>query len=364
MARASVTLLAAALLAAVPAAAAAEEAVPPADCAGGVCPADHVLLQRGHHHETAKVAHPPHHGHRGHHHQTAEDEDKDADEDHGGEQPAAGRALFSPRATSGTLLEAGSAAAAASATMRPATAAERKEFVDTHNMYRCMHGAPAVKWSDAVAADVVSYVSPMTQMKHSQSYNIKPPAGPAGENIYWSSGSGTAANAVKAWYNEVNDCNGGPSGFTDGCARGKGTTGHFTAMIWAGVKEIGCGFSNSKAPTVILCRYKAGNSLSSDTPNMNKNSGNYKNQVFTRKKSESQCGGSSSGGGSSSSPSSPSTKYGSSHGGAAKACTSTDTGGSCGWLPCWPWRKAKCESGHCKCKGNTCAVGGKCVPGG
>merc|ERR550514_2525538 len=124
-------------------------------------------------------------------------------------------------------------------------------------------------------------------------------------------------------------------------------------MIWKGVKEIGCGFSDSKAPTVILCRFKSGNSLSNDTPNMNKASGNYKNHVLTRKKSESQCGGSSGGGGTTYGSSKSQGGGGGSSGG-PKKCTSTDTGGSCGWLPCWPWRKAQCQSGHCVCTPGTC----------
>merc|ERR1719199_1484814 len=105
------------------------------------------------------------------------------------------------------------------------------------------------------------------------------------------SGSLSAAHAVEMWYSEYHDCTGGAS-FTDGCPRGNGgaATGHFTAMIWAGVREIGCAFSNSNSPTLVICRYKAGDSVSYDTPNMNCPS-NYPNHVFPATVSEEQCEG-------------------------------------------------------------------------
>lgn len=179
-------------------------------------------------------------------------------------------------------------------TMRAPSTAERDAFLNAHNKYRCMHGVDAVEWSEDVAADANTYISPMTSMAHSASYNLAPPAGPAGENLYWSSGAASAERAVDSWYSEVDDCLGGPTGFTDGCATGANgrATGHYTAMVWKGVKSIGCAFSNSGG--LIICRYKAGDYLSNDTPNMNRGTGNYVNHVFPRTKSEAECGSGSS----------------------------------------------------------------------
>jgi hypothetical protein len=39
-----------------------------------------------------------------------------------------------------------------------------------------------------------------------------------------------------------------------------------TLQVWKGVKELGCGVLASQR--LYVCRYKAGNTLSSDTPNM------------------------------------------------------------------------------------------------
>jgi hypothetical protein len=155
-----------------------------------------------------------------------------------------------------------------------------------------MHGVPPVTWSKAVAASAQEWANKGV-FKHSSSYKIAPPAGPAGENLAMGHRSIEAADA--AWYSEVKNCGPFP-----GCKSGSnGITGHFTAMIWKGVKEIGCGIyiNKSKRPwkRLYVCRYKAGDTLSRDTPNMG---GGYKANVPRPIKSESQCEQSSGGGGS------------------------------------------------------------------
>jgi hypothetical protein len=95
--------------------------------------------------------------------------------------------------------------------------------------------------------------------EHSQSYDIPPPAGPAGENL--AMGHDTATAATDSWYSEVKDW-----AFDVGQPTGGGETGHFTAMVWKGAKKLGCGeFSSTK---LWVCRYKAGDTASGDTPNM------------------------------------------------------------------------------------------------
>lgn len=111
-----------------------------------------------------------------------------------------------------------------------------------------------------------------TDMEHSESYQLPPPAGPAGENLAWSSGTITPETSVNQWYNEVHDCLSLP-----GCEHGvedgvfvdgvdEAVVGHFTALVWKGAREIGCAISDNGHFSG--CRYKAGDTLSYDTPNM------------------------------------------------------------------------------------------------
>jgi uncharacterized protein YkwD len=172
--------------------------------------------------------------------------------------------------------------------LKAATSQQKQDFLDMHNMYRCMHGVPPVTWSNAVADNAQKYVHGMTRMKHAQSYKITPPAGPAGENLAMGSAGMSAKRATEMWYAEVSNCGPFP-----GCKDGsRGVTGHFTPIVWKGVKEIGCGFSADGR--FVICRYKAGDRLSSATPNMG---GAYKSNVFKASKSEAQCKGASGGSG-------------------------------------------------------------------
>jgi hypothetical protein len=180
-------------------------------------------------------------------------------------------------------------------TFKHFTAAEKEEILAATNTKRCMHGAPPVTWSDPVTADLEQFISGQTMqtMHHANCYQLQPPAGPAGENLFAGSVKYPPAQAVESWYSEVNDCQGGPTGFSDGCQNGVGgkATGHFTALVWKGVQKIGCAYSNNDQ--VIGCRYWSGDSLSSATPNMG---GSYVSQVGLRSKSADECGGSAAGG--------------------------------------------------------------------
>jgi len=86
-----------------------------------------------------------------------------------------------------------------------------------------------------------------------------------------------AEAVVDAWYEEVNNI---ISYDPYQCETGA-MCGHFTALVWTGVSEIGCGCVHATNDTyMFICRYKAeGDSLSYETPNMNQPS-NYPSHVL------------------------------------------------------------------------------------
>lgn len=46
--------------------------------------------------------------------------------------------------------------------------------------------------------------------------------------------------------------------------------GHFTVLVWKGVKELGCGCIKATDNSFMyICRYKSGDTVGNDTPNMN-----------------------------------------------------------------------------------------------
>merc|ERR1711998_679411 len=99
------------------------------------------------------------------------------------------------------------------------------------------------------------------EFKHSPSYDKIQ----AGENL--AAGYPTIAQAVKGWYNEVHDCN-----WSGGCQKstnGK-PVGHFTALVWKGAKEFGCGISPNgwRGYPLYVCNYRGDKAMNCNTPNM------------------------------------------------------------------------------------------------
>eukprot|EP00448_Togula_jolla_P018707 CAMPEP_0170591110 /NCGR_PEP_ID=MMETSP0224-20130122/12228_1 /TAXON_ID=285029 /ORGANISM="Togula jolla, Strain CCCM 725" /LENGTH=347 /DNA_ID=CAMNT_0010914951 /DNA_START=61 /DNA_END=1104 /DNA_ORIENTATION=- len=150
-------------------------------------------------------------------------------------------------------------------------------WLKAHNLLRCVHGVPGVKWLAAAKQSAQEWVDGLTSLKHSDCYNIPPPAGPSGENL--AMGYGTPEAAATAWYKEVECCNGLP-----GCQSGTCTVGHFTAMVWKGVQKIGC--ATNKDTKITACRYWSGDTLSQDTANMG---GGYETNVLPIKKDLQEC---------------------------------------------------------------------------
>jgi len=152
--------------------------------------------------------------------------------------------------------------------------AEAAQWLAVHNRFRCMHGVSDVTWNDAVAASAQAWANHLTHLEHAASFQIKPPAGPAAENL--AIGQGSLEQATTDWYNEVKDCESLP-----GCEKGVGgrPVGHFTPIVWKGAKEIGCGINRDLS--IYVCRYKGGDTLTCDTPNVQ---GCYSSNVFAKQR--------------------------------------------------------------------------------
>mmetsp|Transcript_13354 Transcript_13354/g.38489 ORF Transcript_13354/g.38489 Transcript_13354/m.38489 type:complete len:339 (+) Transcript_13354:144-1160(+) len=153
-----------------------------------------------------------------------------------------------------------------------------KTWTVAHNKYRCLHGGPYLTWNQWVADSAQEWSNKLKsgeESGHSKSYNLGPPQGPAGENLAW--GHRDQEHATSAWYNEYDLwIETSQDSFSSG-------TGHFTAMVWKGVRQLGCG----TAERTYTCRYKARDKMGKDTPNMG---GGYTTQVPKRgSRSEKEC---------------------------------------------------------------------------
>ncbi|MCX5865586.1 MAG: CAP domain-containing protein [Deltaproteobacteria bacterium] len=141
---------------------------------------------------------------------------------------------------------------------RPSAAQDNKIdamcMVEEHNTLRASVGVPELHWSDALARQAASWAAELKKsgcgMQHSHAARV-------GENLYWASplktGSRSKGNSAwkwslppqpikeqnviaawateEPWYSQAsNTCNAPP---------GK-TCGHYTQMVWAGTREVGC----------------------------------------------------------------------------------------------------------------------------
>uniref|UniRef100_A0A0G4FSS9 SCP domain-containing protein n=1 Tax=Chromera velia CCMP2878 TaxID=1169474 RepID=A0A0G4FSS9_9ALVE len=122
---------------------------------------------------------------------------------------------------------------------------EMKEaLLKAHNTLRCMHGAPPLVWDDCVAANAQEWANTGT-WGHAPSSSITGCAGPSYENM--ARAFTDQKEAVTAWY-------------------GTASTAHFKAIVWKGATKLGCGF-NKSAASILVCRYKGGDTPSCNTPN-------------------------------------------------------------------------------------------------
>jgi hypothetical protein len=106
---------------------------------------------------------------------------------------------------------------------------------------RARHGAGPLAWSGAVAASAQAWANTCT-WGH-------PGDHPYGENI--AGGHVDQVAAAQAWYSEVDKVR-GVAQFPDLYFQ---AGGHFTAMVWKGTTELGCGTAMCPGGPYHVCRY-------------------------------------------------------------------------------------------------------------
>jgi pathogenesis-related protein 1 len=90
---------------------------------------------------------------------------------------------------------------------------------------------PPLVWSSTVAASAQAWAE-MCNFKHS--------GGKYGENIYASAGSKKGPkDVVASWASE-------DASYDYAQNKCSGTCGHYTQVVWAGSKELGCGYAHCK----------------------------------------------------------------------------------------------------------------------
>lgn len=118
-------------------------------------------------------------------------------------------------------------------------------ILDAHNARRAAHCAPALAWSDALAAQAQGWADHLAgsgcQLEHSDSSY--------GENLAaGTSGMLSPEDVVEMWYAERESYAFDEGGFSM-------DTGHFTQLVWAGSSSLGCAMARCSDLDVWVCNY-------------------------------------------------------------------------------------------------------------
>ncbi len=164
----------------------------------------------------------------------------------GGDVPSPGSAEPASAPDSASPASPASTAPAASG-----AGSEADAILAAHNRARARHCARPLAWSPALAETAQAWADALRdsgcKFEHSQTAY--------GENL----AAGTrlsGENAVALWYDEGGKYNYKRPTFSP-------ATGHFTQVVWAGSKNLGCGFSECQGMRLWVCHYDPpGNVLS------------------------------------------------------------------------------------------------------
>lgn len=120
-----------------------------------------------------------------------------------------------------------------------------QQALQAHNLARAEHCAPLLEWSPALASAAAAWADTLVargcQFEHSQS--------PYGENLFMgTAGRSSPSDVVTAWVSERSQYDFRNGGFSM-------QTGHFTQVVWASTRRLGCAVRTCGEMDLWVCNY-------------------------------------------------------------------------------------------------------------
>lgn len=123
-------------------------------------------------------------------------------------------------------------------------AAQSNEILAAHNSVRASLKIPPLTWSEKLAAHAQEWANTLLargEFVHSKSGY--------GENLFAIQGArATPEEVVDEWASEARDYNYAANKCRKMC-------GHYTQIVWANTKEVGCGVARNSRREVWVCNY-------------------------------------------------------------------------------------------------------------
>ena len=120
-----------------------------------------------------------------------------------------------------------------------------REIVAAHNFERKRVGAPALVWSERLAAYAQQWADTLLSQRrfHHRPNHVY------GENLYEISGApASASEVVRAWADEGRDFN-----YRANACRGM--CGHYTQIVWRDTRRVGCAVARNSIQEIWVCNY-------------------------------------------------------------------------------------------------------------
>ena len=119
------------------------------------------------------------------------------------------------------------------------------DMLAAHASVRARVGLPPLAWSERVAAHAQAWADTLL----AQRQFAHTPNSPFGQNLYEiRGGKASSAEVVKAWSSESRS-------YDYETNRCRGVCGHYTQIVWAGTKAMGCAVARGGGREVWVCDY-------------------------------------------------------------------------------------------------------------
>jgi uncharacterized membrane protein YgcG len=151
-----------------------------------------------------------------------------------------------------------------------------QDVLAIHNRERDAVKNPALTWSNSLASQAQGYADQLSSQGYvcnGSNGNLDVcrtaapykylPHGASNENLAWGSVGYSIDQMVQgpqySWVSEKSNYN----AQTNTCT---GVCGHYTAMIWGGTTNVGCGTSSGAQIEILVCRYDPPGNMEGQTP--------------------------------------------------------------------------------------------------
>jgi hypothetical protein len=131
------------------------------------------------------------------------------------------------------------------------------ELLAAHNIERDRAKVPRLSWSQDLARDAQKWAEHLAQLGRMQ-HTTQTQRNSTGENLWMGqAGYFSPASMIDTFVDEKKDFR--PGDFPNVSRTGRWQdVGHYTQIIWADTREVGCAIARGKTYDFLVCRYRPG----------------------------------------------------------------------------------------------------------